>query len=144
VNRLAFALLGTALLLGGCANSISKERLATADYGPPPPAGYQEMIKARFAGILIDPTSPLYEFEQPAKGYTKKSSMFNTSENFGWRVCGTVNSKNRFGGYAGRVPFFVLFRHGQIVATLVGNSSAGGNTLDLQNAAIIGACRRTV
>ena len=94
------------------------------------------------AKSLIDPTSPLYEFDAPRKGYTKASGTFGTSERFGWRVCGTVNSKNRFGGYTGRAPFFALFRGGRLVTLLVGEISR--DTVNILNASIIGACNRTV
>ena len=130
------------VFLEGCATSIPPEVIATADYGPPPPANYQQMIKDDFAQVLIDPTSPLYSFGSPAKGYTREAPMFGTHQAFGWRVCGTVNSKNRMGGYTGQVPFFVLFRDGQIVSRTIGEVELTGPSLE--NAAIMDACQRTV
>lgn len=126
--------------LAGCANTISEEAIRNADYGPPPPAGYQELIKADLARHLIDPTAPIYEFGEPAKGYTQESAVFNSQQQFGWKVCGAVNSKNRFGGYAGSAPFFVLFRDGQIVYRAIGD--ARGQSMSLKNSAIDRACMR--
>jgi len=128
-----------ALLLQACATPISPEAVASADYGPPPSERHQEIIRERFAKILIDPTAPLYEFDAPRKGYTRNSPMFGTREAFGWRVCGTVNSKNRFGGYTGRAPFFVLFRGDTIVEFVYGE--AGQNAM-ISNTAIQQACDR--
>ena len=68
--------------------------------------------------------------------------MFATQQRFGWRVCGTVNSKKRFGGYVGRVPFFVLFRDGRIVESLVGKITDNRYSINLINSAIDEACQR--
>lgn len=142
MNKQVCAVSLSAILLWGCATDISSDALATADYGPPPPANYQELIKAEFAKTLIDPTSPLYEFDSPRKGYTKESPMFGTHQKFGWRVCGTVNSKNRFGGYVGSVPFFFLFRDGQVTEALVGKITNNRYGINLHNSAIGEACNR--
>ncbi len=109
-------------MLQSCATSGSQEKLLSANYGSPPPSNYQEIIKNRISRTLIDPTSPKYEFAPPSQGYTKKSALFNTSEQFGWRVCGNVNAKNKFGGYKGREPFFTLFKDGQLVTLIQGDN----------------------
>ncbi|MFN7114657.1 MAG: hypothetical protein ACK4PK_09915 [Alphaproteobacteria bacterium] len=129
------------LFLTGCATPISPEEIANADYGPPPPAHHQSMIRQEFATLLIDPTSPLYTFEKPAKGYFKESSMYGTQQMFGWKVCGTVNSKNRMGGYNGAVPFVTLFRDGAIAQTVVGKPADMQEAYYL-NGAILDVCRR--
>lgn len=118
------ATLASLTFITACATPVSPERVASADYGPPPPANYEEIIKERFSRILIDPTSPLYEIEKPHRGYTLKSPSYGTSERFGWVVCGTVNSKNRMGGYSGRLPFFTLFQGGQLVTFIPGESDS--------------------
>ncbi len=129
-------------LLQSCATQISSERIASADYGPPPPENYEQLVKDRFDRILIDPTSPIYEFDKPRKGYTKQSSMFNTQENYGWRVCGAVNSKNRFGGYVGRVPFFALFHGNRIVELISGKITDNKYGINIMNSAVEEACSR--
>lgn len=140
MNRLfSISVLSTAAVLTGCATPISQEAFASADYGPSPTEKHQQVIRAKFDKMLIDPTSPLYEFEAPRKGYTKASPMFGTRQAFGWQVCGTINSKNRFGGYAGRVPFFVLMRGDEIREFIYG---ANGSNVQLTNIAIEQACGR--
>lgn len=138
----AISLTAVVLLLQACATPVSQERIASADYGDAPSDAYQQIIKDRFASILIDPTSPLYEIDKPRKGYTKKSPMFNTREQFGWRVCGTVNSKNRYGGYAGRSPFFALFRGDTIVEFLSGVSNPDPTYGSITNKNIENVCNR--
>ena len=129
------------LLTTACATStpISPERLSAADYGQPP-TNYEEVIKARFNEILIDPTSPIYQIEKPRKGYTMKSPAYGTSERFGWIVCGTVNSKNRMGGYSGRLPFFTLFQGNHLVTFIPGES----DSRSFLNDDIQRACNRPV
>lgn len=108
------------LVLSGCAKPIPPDVLANADYGPPPPASHQDTIKDAFAPLLIDPTSPLYTFNEPSKGYTERTPKYGFDNTFGWRVCGTINSKNRMGGYTGKAPFFTLFKDGKMVSQLLG------------------------
>lgn len=134
------SIIASVLAVAACATPVSPEKLAAADYGPPPPANYEELIKARFNEILVDPTSPIYEIDKPRKGYTRPYEMYGTQEAFGWVVCGTVNSKNRMGGYAGRSPFFVLFR-GEYMAEFITGESRGASAL---NDDIRRACRRYV
>jgi hypothetical protein len=102
------------------------------------------MIRAEFDRELIDPSSPLYEFGEPIKGYTMASPIFGTEQTFGWQVCGTVNGKNRFGGYVGRVPFFVLFRDGAIVTRIVGEIPDNEYGISVKNTGISQACARVV
>lgn len=126
-------------LLSGCAQNIPPEVVANADYGSPPPENYKDIIKQTIGQMLIDPTAPLYEFSTPTKGYTKGSPVFGTQQAFGWRVCGTVNSKNRFGGYVGRAPFFVLFRNGVVVSLVTGEGTSDSSFV---NVSIGTACTR--
>ena len=112
--RPVLALILSTMALGACSTGPSKTEIANADYGSPP-IQYEEIIKAYYAERLIDPTSPLYTFDEPRKSWIKSSAMYGTEQTFGWRVCGTVNAKNRMGGYTGRKPFFALFRDGQLV-----------------------------
>ena len=44
-----------------------------------------------------------------------------------WVVCGTVNAKNRFGGYVGARPFYAAFRDGQLLTVRL---QGGGSLLD--------------
>lgn len=121
------------LLVAGCATPISPKDIANADYGSPP-KDYKKVIEKEIGTQLLDPYSAQYEFSQPSKGYTKASPLFGTSQVFGYKVCGTVNAKNRMGGYVGRVPFFTLFRNGVLVTKLVGEAGGGLMNVNIENA----------
>lgn len=135
-KKIALAVL--LMIPSACATPMPPEKIASADYGPPPPAHYQQLVKDKFAMVLIDPTTPLYNFPSPPKkGYVKESRRFGTEEAFGWVVCGTVNSKNRMGGYTGASPFFVLFKNGQIHTFIT-----SGSYNSVNSGHIIAACNR--
>lgn len=130
------------MALQGCATQISEEKLRNADYGPVPPENYKELVAARIKPSLIDPMSAVFELSTPRKGYTKRSPAMGTDENFGWQVCGTVNAKNRFGGYAGAVPLFVLFHNGKIVEAILGEPTPPPPNVSFTNSNIETACNR--
>ncbi len=112
-------------LLSGCATGPTPQQLANADYGPPPPANYKDLVKKEFELQLIDPVSAIYRFNEPSQGYIKASPLYGTQLTFGWRACGLINAKNRFGGYVGWEPFFVLFKNKSIVfSTFTGIGNA--------------------
>ena len=119
----------------GCATGPTPEQLSSADYGPPPPENYREMIKSEFDLKLIDGASARYKFYDPDQGYTSDAPMYGTKLTFGWHVCGIVNAKNRMGGYTGWSPFYVIFRHNSIYFSLLG-------TTKLDQAVIKRACAR--
>jgi hypothetical protein len=91
--------------------------MANADFGPYP-KNYQAIIKRDLAPTLIDPTSPLYTFDKPVK-----QGRSGNPPTFGWRVCGTINSKNRMGGYSGPAEYYTLIRDGQVVDEMIGDST---------------------
>lgn len=123
---------------------LTAAEIATADYGTPPPENYEEIIKESIRDRLIDPTSPIFEIGSPRKGYTNRSAAIGTSQAFGWRVCGTVNSKNRMGGYTGKVPFFTLFQGDVLVKTIIGEVKTNIYAKNYLNISIEAACNRQV
>jgi len=128
-----------ALVLSGCATQIPPEVIANADYGPPPPKNYQALVKSAFSHILIDPTSPIYEFNSPRKGYiTHGTGDFYA----GWLVCGEVNSKNRMGGYNGQLPFYALIYKNKVVAREIGEVPDNQYGISSLNDAILAICNR--
>lgn len=128
-----------AAVLAGCATGPSPEAIANADYGKPPAADYKKQIKDYFEPKLIDPTSPLYTYPEPTKGYMR---LTRTEASFGWQVCGTINSKNRMGGYAGAVPYWAFFHEGTIVRAEMGEHPSNEYNFSLINGAIQNACSR--
>ena len=97
-----------ALLMIGCATTPTRQEFETADYGSYPEK-YEEIIKANYYPRLIDPYSAMYDFYKPVKAWNRLANVF------GWVVCGTINAKNRMGGYTGATPFYFLFKNNQIV-----------------------------
>lgn len=124
-------------LLTACSTTLSKEVLDNADYGKKPNNGHHNLIKKHFALSLIDPTSPIYAFRKPIKGYSSNGKIF------GWMVCGYVNAKNRFGGYTGSIPFSTLIRNGKIINGTLGQSQivAGDYAALFRNDYIKNACQ---
>ncbi len=113
-----WTLAALAATLAGCGlhATPTAQQLADADYGPPP-ENYEELVRGAFSTVLFDPYSAVYQFIPPSQGWFSQYSAIQ----FGWRVCGTVNAKNRFGAYVSAMPFYFLFNHGRAVKTIFGN-----------------------
>lgn len=109
-----------ALMLAGCVTPPTPDMLAKAEYGPPPPANYQKLIKDDITESLIDPTSPLFKIKEPFTGY---KMVTRTIPHYGWFVCGYVNAKNRMGGYTGDKPFYAFFREGNLIGISMGEDT---------------------
>lgn len=90
-------------------------------------------VKKRVKENLKDPNSAVFEIMLGSK-IDSTDSIF---------VCGVVNAKNSFGGYAGRTPYYTLLRtgtnaHGQRVS--YGSITTIGSTqTDL--AVVVSMCR---
>lgn len=101
-------------LVISCATSPrpTPQQLTSADYGPPP-SSPEKLIHAVVGPRLIDPNSATYTLSEPKKGTYNMGGRV-----YGWRVCGTINSKNRFGGYAGPEPIFALIYNDKVIRLL--------------------------
>jgi len=110
------AMLG-ALSLAACATP-TKEEVDRADIGPRP-ENAQQLVRDHFAQTLFDPYSAVYTFNYgPERGV-----WVGLGTDYGWIMCGTLNAKNRLGGYVGAKRFRVLISHGRVVE----NASAVGD-----------------
>lgn len=96
------------LALAGC---LTTEPPSAADFAlrdravrPDSAAEAEGAAADAVRAVLIDPQSAQFEFQEPVR-----SAYANGQRRFGWFLCGTVNSKNRFGGYIGRIPFIAYF-----------------------------------
>ena len=83
--------------------------LMSAYFGPSP-ENYQQIITNHFSRNLFEPYSAVYEFTIPKKAY-----IYNFEYIYGWGVLGTINAKNRFGGYVGAKGFTILIRDGRVI-----------------------------
>lgn len=83
------------------------------DKGPPEPTTAPDWIELRTVSEqavrarLVDPQSAQFDWPNGFKwgGY----KPFLSKRVFGWATCGTVNSRNRMGGFAGSTPFVVVY-----------------------------------
>jgi len=96
--------------LCSCATVPTREQIDAADCGPFP-SGHEEAIKAIISPRLLDPYSAMFTFTRPKKGWNGMGS----EPIYGWFLCGTVNAKNRLGGYVGAQPFYAMIRNDVVV-----------------------------
>lgn len=97
------------LFLTGCITPPTPEQVATADYGEPPPATYQKLIKEHMEGVLFDPYSAHYKFEEPQKGYAYVLGRSKPPV-FGYLVFVGIDAKGLIGNYLGEKQFRFLFK----------------------------------
>lgn len=113
------ALLFSFFVLAGCAAAPptpGPAEIAAANIGPSP-ANYEQLIKGYFSQRLVDPASAMYgTMTPPQRGSLRPllAGGTSTAPIIGYVVCGTLNSKNRMGGYAGAKPFAVVIVNGAI------------------------------
>lgn len=98
-------LISLPILMLSCAIRPTPDQIASADYGSYP-SDYEEIIKNYYGKSLFDPYSAVFTFSQPQKAWNGWGGT-----KFGWAVCGSLNAKNRFGGYVGATPFYVLIKN---------------------------------
>lgn len=107
--RIFFILLS--LLTGGCVHSPSMQEIQNADYGTYPDK-YQDITKEYITQAMYDPDSAMFtNWREPKKDYV---SDINGSV-FGYKVCVSVNGKNRLGGYAGYQPYYIFIRNNRVL-----------------------------
>ena len=111
MHRLSFAV-GAMAFVAACASPPTDDQVRAADTGPYP-SNYEQIVKDNFATSLFDPYSAVFNFTRtPTKGYGGSPIA---GARIGWIVCGTVNAKNRMGGYVGVKPFVVVISNGAVI-----------------------------
>jgi hypothetical protein len=107
------------VLLLGCATAMdfrpNPQDRADSNFGPYPD-NYKEITKEYLSRNLFDPYSAVYTFNAPLK-----VRMAGGPSPFGWAVCGTINAKNRLGGYVGAGDYLVKIRDGVVVYDMSGS-----------------------
>jgi hypothetical protein len=95
--------------------ALAKEVPVVApDYGPAPDwARYRELGEAAVKTLLTDPDSA--KFEWPTGYIQTRYATGRRTYADGYLACGLVNSRNRMGGYGGRMPFLVVIDHDQVL-----------------------------
>jgi hypothetical protein len=103
-----------ALAVAACDTTVTKEEMATADYGPAP-VNYQDEIKSYLSLRLTDPKEAVVEFRNEPKQLYQRGTPVR-GEQYGWGVCVWVNDKNKQGAHDGFYPMSFVMRNEKIVA----------------------------
>jgi hypothetical protein len=103
-----------ALAVAACDTTVTKEEMATADYGPAP-VSYQDEIKSYLSLRLTDPKEAVVEFRNEPKQLYQRGTPVR-GEQYGWGVCVWVNDKNKQGAYDGFYPMTFVMRNEKIIA----------------------------
>ena len=106
-------LLPSFLPLAGCDTTVTKEEMATANYGPQP-EHWQDEIRSYLSIRLTDPKEAKVEFRAGPKLLYQRGSMLR-GEQYGWGVCVWVNDKDKDGSFQGTYQMSFIFRDDKIV-----------------------------
>jgi len=122
--RIRLCLLLAALALAACETPpVTKDELASVDYGPKP-ASWQDEVKSYLKIRLTDPTAAIIESRsEPKQLYQRRTEV--RDRQWGWAVCVWVNDKNRSGAYDGYYPMTLFIRNEKIVAVNNGPDDFG-------------------
>src|SRR5260370_37440244 len=90
-----------AFLASGCAPSDPNESRYATPIGPLAD-DYQDRVKTDLAHTLVHSEGAIYTFD-PAPSIVNLGKR-RAGVHYAWDGCGTVNAKNRAGGYAGANP----------------------------------------
>ncbi len=112
----------SSLLLAGCNTVVSREELASVDYGPKPER-WKEEIRSYLSIRLTDPKDAIVDYRtEPQQLFQRKTAV--RGEQHGWGVCVWVNDKNKQGAYDGFYPMTFVLRSEKIVAVNGGPDDA--------------------
>lgn len=117
-----------AVLQTGCSTAPTAEKLANADFGPPPsePAA-RAAAEAYIRSQLKDPGSATFTWGSLDKGWFKPGlAGYPGKIRYAWSLPVGVNAKNSFGGYTGMKPWLFYFRGEQMVGIGEPSSHSGG------------------
>ncbi|MFN3943874.1 MAG: SHOCT domain-containing protein [Allosphingosinicella sp.] len=116
-----------AALLIGCLLMASSPAVARERAAPPEPADHPDWAAVRSLGVaeitgaLFDPASAQITWSSGFRwGYAKPLIGRRTH---GWIACGSINAKNRLGGYVGAQPFWIMAAaNGTVTTGMVANT----------------------
>lgn len=102
-----------AATLAGCQTGVSKEELASVNYGPKP-SRWQEEIRSYLGLRVPDPATLQLDFKTEPQQMVQKETSFRDRQ-WGWATCVWVD-ENHPRGYKGRYPMTFFFRDDKITA----------------------------
>jgi hypothetical protein len=112
-----------ALAAAGCDTAVTKQEIASVDYGPAPER-WKEEIQSYLRIRLTDPKDAIVEFRtEPKQLFQRKTAV--RDQQWGWAVCVWVNDKNKSGAYDGFYPMSFFLRNDKIVAVNNGPDDFG-------------------
>src|SRR5258706_15165658 len=112
------------LALAACDTTVTKEEMATADYGAAP-VNYQDEIKSYLSLRLTDPKAAIVEFRTEPKQLDQRGTPVR-GEQYGWGVGVWLNDKNKQSAYEGFYPMNFGLANGKIIAGNVGAFDSNG------------------
>jgi hypothetical protein len=101
------------LLVAACDTTVTKEEMATADYGPRP-EHWQEEIRNYLSLRLADPKEAKVEFRAGPKLLYQRGTVLR-GEQYGWGVCVWVQDKDKAGDWQPTYPMSFVLRDDRIV-----------------------------
>jgi hypothetical protein len=101
------------LFVAACDTTVTKEEMATADYGPRPQR-WQEEIRDYLSIRLLDPKAAIVEFRAGPRMLYQRGTVLR-GEQYGWGVCVAVNDKDKAGAFQGFYPMSFILRDEKIV-----------------------------
>jgi hypothetical protein len=119
--RIALVMLALALTGCGIAYESRKAHLEKTakieDYGPRPPADYQDLERQMILNGLKDPESARIEFLGSPMASIIQARFASPKPILVWVSSARVNAKNSFGGYNGFSLYQFAWRDGKVVGT---------------------------
>ena len=110
-----------AMILAGCQTGVSKEELASVNYGPKPD-GWQQEIRS-YLGIRVPDASTMQiQYKSEPQQMVQKETAVRDRQ-WGWATCVFVD-ENHPKGYQGLYPMTFFFRDNKIVAVNGGPDDA--------------------
>lgn len=89
------------------------------DPGPAPDrSAAMQVAQAEVSATLVDPASAIFTWPYTIEVIEQKPLLGQRTKR--WRTCGTLNARNKMGGYAGTSFVIAEFENGRLVATGIG------------------------
>lgn len=101
------------LLVAACDTTVTKEEMATAEYGPRP-EHWQDEIRNYLSLRLADPKEAKVEFRAGPKLLYQRGTLLR-GEQYGWGVCVWVQDKDKAGDWQQTYPMTFVLREDRIV-----------------------------
>lgn len=120
-HLISLCMLLLAGVLAGCQTGVSKEELASVNYGPEP-TRWKEEIRSYLGLRVPDAAAADIQFKTDPQQMVQRETALRERQ-WGWATCVWVE-ENHPRGYKGRYPMTFFFRNDKIVAVNGGPDDA--------------------